>query len=324
MAATRRGVTRWRSATTTQGKTAAALRLISAPETAAVTVRFFQDTGTRLWTWRTLRAWMRSVSVKKKHQEDMQKILNVSGCRWWSDELLFDCFSEATRLKVVQPDKTSHVRTRKRGLVKAPASRTITGIVMDLSGRRPGDEVSKSSGSDSETQNLQTSKPQRLRDSETQRLRDSKPPNLRDSETQRLRDSKPPNLRDSETQRLRDSEAQRLRGSEAQRLKDAKTERLKDSKTQRLRDSKTQRLRDSKTQRLKDSEAQRLRGSEAQRRKDSKMQRLKDSETQRLKDSKTQRLKDSEAQRLRGSEAQRLRPSIGSKSSFKFLITCIC
>lgn len=63
---------------------------------------------------------MRSVRVKKKHQVNMQNILKVLGS---------ECSSEATRLKVAQLDKTSHVLTKKRGLVKSRASRTITGIV---------------------------------------------------------------------------------------------------------------------------------------------------------------------------------------------------
>lgn len=75
--------------------------------------------------------WIRSVSVKKKHQENMQKILNVWKC-WWLDEFVSAGSSEATRLKVVPPDKTSHVRTKKRELVKSLVSSTITGIAKML------------------------------------------------------------------------------------------------------------------------------------------------------------------------------------------------
>lgn len=76
---------------------------------------------------------MRSVRVKKKHQVNMQKILNVLRCSLLDGYLLgSESSSEATRLKVVQPDKTSHVRTKKRGLVKSLASSTITGIVTML------------------------------------------------------------------------------------------------------------------------------------------------------------------------------------------------
>lgn len=77
----------------------------------------------------TLSMWMSSVRLKKKHQSNMQRILNVL---WWSmlDGSLLNSegSSEATRLKVMQPDRTSHVRTRKSGLVKSLASSTITGI----------------------------------------------------------------------------------------------------------------------------------------------------------------------------------------------------
>lgn len=81
----------------------------------------------------TLRMWIRSVTVKKKHQVNIQKFLNMLRCSGF-DRFLFNSegSSEATRLNVVQPDKTSHVRTKKRGLVKSLASSTITGIVTVL------------------------------------------------------------------------------------------------------------------------------------------------------------------------------------------------
>lgn len=62
--------------------------------------------------------------MKKKHQMNMQKLLNVLRC------LVFNSVgsNEATRLKVAQPDKTSHVRTKNSGLVKSLASSTITGM----------------------------------------------------------------------------------------------------------------------------------------------------------------------------------------------------
>lgn len=54
------------------------LRFIRLPRTATVMVRFFQDTGIRLWNWMMLRMWSRRVTVKKKHQVNMQKILKVA------------------------------------------------------------------------------------------------------------------------------------------------------------------------------------------------------------------------------------------------------
>lgn len=89
----------------------------------------------------TLRMWIRSVRTKKKHQVNIQKFLNMLMCSGFDRFLLSaEGSSEATRLKVVQPDKTSHVLTKKRGLVKSLASSTITGIVKMLN---VSDPVSK-------------------------------------------------------------------------------------------------------------------------------------------------------------------------------------
>lgn len=83
-----------------------------------------------------LRMWMRSVRVKKKHHVNMQKIQNVL-MSWGLDGFKSEGSSEATRLKVVQLDKTSNVRTKKMGLVKSLASSTITGIVTTLNQSNP-------------------------------------------------------------------------------------------------------------------------------------------------------------------------------------------
>lgn len=69
--------------------------------------------------------------MKKKHQVNIQKTLNVS------DSGLRMLCCDATRLKAVQLDRTAHVRIRKRGLVKSLASRTITGIVTVFNVRYP-------------------------------------------------------------------------------------------------------------------------------------------------------------------------------------------
>lgn len=86
-----------------------------------------------------LRMWIRKVRVKKKHHVNMQKILNVLGSGRW---LKSSC--EATRLKAVQQNKTSNVRTKKRGLVKSLASSTITGIATVLNLSNPEDRIPQS------------------------------------------------------------------------------------------------------------------------------------------------------------------------------------
>lgn len=76
--------------------------------------------------------------MKKKHQVNMQKILNMLRCSYLNRSLCNSEFSsEATRLKVIQPDKTSHVRTKKMGLMKSLASSTITGILTVLNRSNP-------------------------------------------------------------------------------------------------------------------------------------------------------------------------------------------
>lgn len=68
--------------------------------------------------------------MKKKHQVNMQRILNDLPKSKLDGSLLnSESPSEALRLKVMQPDRTSHVRTKKSGLVKSLASSTITGMV---------------------------------------------------------------------------------------------------------------------------------------------------------------------------------------------------
>lgn len=109
---------------TIQGKTAEELKLISAPITATVIVRFFQDIRIRLWNWMVLIRWISSVTTKKKHQVNMQKTLNVLKLEGFSSSDV-----EATRLKTVQLDRISNVRTINSGLLKSRASRTITGMV---------------------------------------------------------------------------------------------------------------------------------------------------------------------------------------------------
>lgn len=74
--------------------------------------------------------------MKKKHQVNMQKILKLE-----DDSLLnSEGVKDATRLKVVQLDKISHVLTKKMVLVKSLASNTITGIVIQFSLNNPIDK----------------------------------------------------------------------------------------------------------------------------------------------------------------------------------------
>lgn len=74
--------------------------------------------------------------MKKKHQVNMQRILNDLPTSRLDGSLL-KSESEATRLKVMQPDRTSHVRTKKSGLVKSLASSTITGMITMRNVRDP-------------------------------------------------------------------------------------------------------------------------------------------------------------------------------------------
>lgn len=67
---------------------------------------------------------MKKVMEKKKHQVNMQKDWKLG---WLVSKSPGS--REATRLKVAQLKRISHVRTKKNGLVKSRASRTITGIV---------------------------------------------------------------------------------------------------------------------------------------------------------------------------------------------------
>jgi hypothetical protein len=112
---------------TAQGKVTVALKVMRVARAATVTVRFFQEMGTRLWNWMMLTTWIRRVRMKKRHQVNMQRILKEY---WWVSEVSSEGTREATRLKVRQPDRRAHMRTRDRGLVRSLASSTITGMVV--------------------------------------------------------------------------------------------------------------------------------------------------------------------------------------------------